>query len=95
MISCVADTELLLVKVPVAVLGAAGGGGVPDLEIGCGALQQRRVQEGGGREAVDGEVRRGIHTRAVLQVRDPLAQAVEICDEGSGCPTGPWTNSHS
>ena len=124
-ISCVADTELLLVKVPVAAVeptknwatsavvafkvrsertvmscsrpmlpAAKEASSVPSsarlvvVAIGCGALQQWRVQEGGGREAVDGEVRRGIHTRAVLQVRDPLAQAVEICDEGSGCPTG-------
>ena len=53
-----------------------------DLEVARCALQLRRVHEARGREAVDGEVRRGVHARTVLQVRDPLAQTVEIGDEG-------------
>ena len=65
-----------------AILGADRGGGVPDLQVRRPALQQRRLHESGGRQRVDGQVRRGVHPRAVLQVRDPLAQGVEVGDEG-------------
>ena len=122
MISCVADTELLLVKVPVAaveptknwatstavafkvrahgnvlletdvaggeggqqraILGADRGGGVPELQVCRRALQQGRVHEAGCGEGVHRQISGRVYARAVLQVRDPLAQAVEICDEG-------------
>ena len=45
-------------------------------------MQLGRLHEARGRQRVDGEVRRGIHARAVLEVRDPLAQGVEVGDEG-------------
>ena len=42
-----------------AVFGTDGGGGVPDLQVRGSTLQQWRVHEARGREAVDREVRRG------------------------------------
>ena len=45
-----------------AVFGTDGGGGVPDLQVRGSTLQQWRVHEARGREAVDREVRRGIHS---------------------------------
>ena len=64
-----------------AVFGTDGGGGVPDLQVRGSTLQQWRVHEARGREAVDREVRRGIHSGGVLQVRDTLAQGVEVGDQ--------------
>ena len=76
-----------------AVLGADGGAGVPDLEVCCRALQQRRLHEARGREAVDRDVGRGGDPAAVLQGRDAavygrhlIVQGVEICDEGAVRP---------
>ena len=54
---------------------------VPDLQVRGSTLQQWRVHEARGREAVDREVRRGIHSGGVLQVRDTLAQGVEVGDQ--------------
>ena len=64
------------------VLPADRDQGVLDLQVARCALQLGRRHEARGREAVDGEVRRGVHARGVLQVRDPLAQGVEVGDEG-------------
>ena len=61
-----------------AVFGTDGGGGVPDLQVRGSTLQQWRVHEAGGREAVDRQVCRGIHSGGVLQVRDTLAQGVKV-----------------
>ena len=38
-----------------AVFGAKGRGGVPDLQVRRGALQQGRLDEARGRERVDGD----------------------------------------
>ena len=62
-----------------AVFGAKGRGGVPDLQVRRGALQQGCLDEARGRERVDGEVRRGGHARGVLQGGDP---AVDGRDRG-------------
>ena len=59
-----------------------GHQGVLDLQIARCALQLGRVHEARGREAVDREVRGWGDASAVLQGRDPLAQGVEIGDEG-------------
>ena len=64
-----------------AVFGTDGGGGVLDLKVRGSTLQHWRVHDGG-REAVDRQVCRGIHSGGVLQVRDTLPQGVEVGDEG-------------
>ena len=65
-----------------AVFGAKGRGGVPDLQVRRGALQQGRLDEARGRERVDGEVRRGGHPRAVLQGGDPAVDGRDRAAEG-------------
>ena len=64
-----------------AVFGAKGRGGVPDLQFRRGALQQGRLDEGRGRERVDGEVRRGGHARGVLQGGDPAVDGRDRASE--------------
>ena len=66
----------------VPFLGVKGRGGIPDLQVGRGALQQGRLDEAGGRERVDGEVRRGRHPRAVLQGGDPAVDGRDRASEG-------------
>ena len=65
-----------------AVFGAKGRGGVPDLQVRRGALQQGRLDEARGRERVDGEVRRGGHARGVLQGGDPAVDGRDRASEG-------------
>ena len=66
-----------------AVFGAKGRGGVPDLQVRRGALQQGRLDEARGREGVHRQARGG-HARGVLQGgdaavdgRDRAAERVE------------------
>ena len=59
-----------------AVFGADGRGCVLDPQVRSGALQQGRLQEAGGGEAVNGQVRCWLHLGGVFQVCDPLAQRV-------------------
>ena len=68
-----------------AVFGAKGRGGVPDLQVRRGALQQGRLDEARGRERVDGEVRRGGHARGVLQGGDPAVDGRDRAAERVEC----------
>ena len=68
-----------------AVFGAKGRGGVPDLQVRRGALQQGRLDEARGRERVDGEVRREGHARGVLQGGDPAVDGRDRAAERVEC----------
>ena len=67
-----------------AVFGAKGRGGVPDLQIRRGALQQGRLDEARGGEGVHRQVRRGRHPRAdpAVDGRDRASERVEGRHQG-------------
>ena len=67
------------------VFGANGRGGVLDLQIRCGALQQRRLQEARGGEGIHRQVRRGRQGRSPGRCRWPSELKLAI----SGFAPGP------
>ena len=66
-----------------AVFGAKGRGGVPDLQVRRDALQQGRLHEAGGGEAVDRQIRGGGDAAAVLQGGDPAVDGADLGLQGA------------